>query len=122
MESPEAIQSKLKTFHGSQALYPCLNPNFVMSEGVHYLTEAAECDWLMDALPPYIGRCGKGLCLLELQQEKGKWRLTITDRNGKLQVSEPIIHCSFPLPGIKLRIEWSELSGNRWVVYLPSES
>ena len=118
----EVIQSTLRTFHGSGSNHPCLDPNFVMSEGVYYLVKVAECNWLIDLLPSYIGRFEKHRAVLELKKDENSWRLTITDAEGKIRVSEPVNSCTFPLPDIKLFVEWSKLSGNRWVVSLPSEN
>ena len=73
--SPEAIQQKLNEFHGSHRFYECLSPFLLMSEGVNYLTEAAKCHWLVDALPPYLGRCGRGLTILKLNKNQRGWRL-----------------------------------------------
>lgn len=122
MITAEEIQTKLETFHGSQSYYPCLNPNFVMSEGVHYLAEAAECDWLIDTLPPYIGRFEKRPVFLDLKKADNRWTLTLTDSDGKVCVTEPVNNCTFPLPKVRLIIEWSELCGNKWMVSLLSES
>jgi hypothetical protein len=122
MITAEVIQLKLKEFHGSEFFYRCLNPNFVMSEGVKYLAEAAECHWLIDALPPYIGRFEKHLAVVELKKSGNQWMLTLADRYGKVRVSELVDYCTFPLPEIRLFVEWSELCGNKWVISLPSEN
>lgn len=121
MITAQEIQTKLKTFHGSQSYFLCLNPNFLMSEGVHYLAEAAECNWLIDAIPPYIGRFGKRPAFLDLRKTDNRWTLTLTDADGQVRVTEPVSYCTFPLPEIKLIIEWSEQYENKWVIGLPSE-
>lgn len=117
----EEIQTKLETFHGSDSYFQCHNPNFLMSEGVHYLVDAAECGWLLDAIPPYILRLKMPWAVLELRKSDNRWTLTITDAEGKVCVTEPVDYCTFPLPEIKLIIERSELCGNKWVIYFPSE-
>jgi len=121
MIAAQAIQARLKTFHGSQSYFECPNPNCLMSEGVNYLVQAAECNWLIDALTLQISKFGKRPAFLDLKKADNRWTLTITDVDGKVMVTEPISYCTFPLPEIKLIIEWSEQPRNAWVIYLPCE-
>jgi hypothetical protein len=120
MTTPEVIQSSLQEFHGSETYHPCLNRNFVMSEGVKYLTEAAECDWLIDLLPGYMGRFGKQFTTVDLRKTNKLWRLTLTDPDGKVRVSESVDYCTFPLPEITLYVDWFE-GFHKWIVFLPAE-
>jgi hypothetical protein len=122
MITAQEIQTRLNTFHGSQSYFECVNPNFLMSEGVNYLVEAAECNWLIESLTlNNIGAFGKRPAFLDLKKADNQWTLSITDADGKVRVTEPVSCCTFPLPEIKLIIEWSELPRNAWVIYLPSE-
>jgi hypothetical protein len=106
--------------------------NLLMTEGVMWLQENAECHWLVDAIASHI------VTNRRLRGEKFQtWdfkrhdddmapkghphMLSVTDGNdGPPIVKQEIEYTDFPLPSIRFFVAHDEGLGG-WVIMLPSE-
>ncbi len=116
------LQSNLEQFTGTEAYHrwSVLHPNFVLTDGTHYLAEQAGAYWLMDLIGSYQSR-------LMHKEPFQVWKLTVKDRkgeviaedgNGHVLIRQKIEYTDFPLERIEL---YAIYDGNYLVILLNSE-
>ena len=143
-------KNALKTLHGFSRTeqYHRVHPNLLLTDGVKFLCENAECFWLMDIVASYLPKCARDPMLANIQF----WHLrkggspTRKDIKSKLLVFQPcpegqpachvvcerdsgdvaivqnIAMTDFPfdaLPDLKLFVQHN--GGGQYVICLPSE-
>lgn len=117
---------ELNQFTGTEN-YFSFNPIFgkhVITDGVKYLAEKAQCYWLLDAIASYHGTIIKKLPNSISFQV---WRLVVNKSKGKLQlvenekvlIEQKIKYTDFPMDKIVLYVAQS--GANQFVIMLPSE-
>ena len=114
----EALNN-LNQFTGGGDQYK-YNFRLLITEGVHFLCENAQCYWLIDAIGSYQAQLRKSQRLQEFQV----WELVVDNKTALLTcredsdcdpvVTQRIPYTDFPLPKIVLWVEGC-------VVLLPSE-
>ena len=90
-----------ETYHRWSALYP----NFVLTDGTYYLAEQANAYWLMDLIASYQTHRMQTkqpfqVWTLTVHEHEGK--VTATDGNGHILISQEIPHTDFPLERVAL--------------------
>ena len=107
--SMEEIQENLSYFHGTEMYHTHqlgVGLKILITDGCHYLREAAGCYWLFDLILSYQMR-------KTIQKESFQvWRLrknhdesavvNCTDGNGKFIVKQKIEYTDFPLDTIEV--------------------
>jgi hypothetical protein len=123
------LRSALAQFHGTES-YATLGPLFrhaLLTDGVQFLVEKADCLWLVTDSMAWVVTQGSpdlGFIALKLSTRRdGSATLTLTDGNDEVLYRNEYMSTTFPLPeGIELWIEWGcGPRGETWVVMLPSE-
>ena len=122
MKSQQDILNGLPQFSGSEA-YHRWSPLFqktVLTDGVKWLAQNAECFWLMDIIGsvqplPKI----KSEAFLTVSYNKEKGEIVIDDGNGNVLYEQDVVSSTFPLDEIKLFVTDGE-DGYR-IIMLPSE-
>lgn len=127
-EKRQTLYDNLCQFTGTTQYYsyPLFGIKGLLSDGIHYLLNIAECYWLIDAilshqLNPVISKHPE---LKSLQF----WRLNVNDDNSALLQcewdkdeiveSQKIDYTNFPLDSITL---YCSPTPEGYVIYLPSE-
>jgi hypothetical protein len=116
-QKPRAeIEAALTHFSGTDNYYPHFLRQFLYTDGVAYLAEAAQCHWLLDVIGSYQPgiKAGTDTMLHEFQI----WRLRadIEKHTGLVEclrdtgpddvaLSQEIEFTDFPLPEISLYLE-----------------
>ena len=127
----EEILTQLGQFTGSSCFYrhwAC--KDIVMTDGVKFLAEAAECWWLIDdiAITARYRFIPADTDYYNFQVWKLRWvsvgddertRLTMqTDSDRPIEYQHDYLFCDFILDEIEL---WLVRNGDVWVLLLPSE-
>jgi len=112
-------ENDLRQFIGTQSYYR-LMPNHLITDGVKFLADNAECYWLLDVIASYfpILSASDGFVLTKLNVKDAKTVVRLEDGNGNMLVSQSITWTDFPLPEVQL---YSCFDGAVWVTMLPSE-
>ena len=114
------IKNELTQFTGTENYYRY--HDLLLTDGVYYLAEAANCFWLMDAVwahsstKGWLGKEDFISCKLNVQDSVGK--LTFDDGNKNILASQHIPYTDFPLDKVQLFLVRGEA---QFVVMLPSE-
>lgn len=121
MLSIAELQNGLYHFHGSEEVYK-IYPNLVITEGVKWLCESAECFWLLDVIFSY--QCHHQVkrepfqtyTLTVTVDDNGRrtGQVVCTDGNDRVLMTQELEYTSFPLASIDLWLE-------NGVIMLPSE-
>jgi hypothetical protein len=147
MKSKEEIEAGLAGFYGTEQYhrFSILFKNHVLTDGVKWLCDNADCFWLMDVIASYHAKCMKDP--KGMLQDMQFWTLTVHPKieeakpmtigavmkgkpkpmatvicerdTGDVAITQKIPHTDFPLPEIKLYC--SRADENLWVIMLPSE-
>ena len=117
MKTPTEIQNTLAHFYGSDEFFRY--GNSIITQGVSYLANSADCFWLIDLICSH--QCSPKVRREEFQvfnlikNKKGSGcKIIIEDGNNNVIGSQSISYTNFPLPNITL---WRENN----VIMLPSE-
>jgi hypothetical protein len=125
MKTAHEIINGLAHCTGSQEWHrwSVLFRHHVLTDGVKYLCDSADCYWLVDAIASYTA---------EHQNEEFQcWNLEVKDgkailegHGGAWRETQEIGYTDFPLPDIKLYCNLGSLDGVNpvWVIMLPSEN
>jgi hypothetical protein len=145
MKSKEEIEAGLAQCYGSEQFhrFSILFPKHIITDGVKYLCDSADCYWLLDIIASYHAKCMKDKKLQEMQF----WKLTVhpksetkpmtvgavmkhervnmatvtceRDKNDVV-ITQDVEYTDFPLNEIKL---WVAPSGDdrHFTILLPSE-
>ncbi len=112
----EEIEQNLPQFTGTENYYKIdYSSGFVVSDGVKYLADSADCYWLLIILISVQSM--KNIRGQEMQVLKFALKdklVRVEDGNGKLLYKQKISYTDFPLDEITIWLQ------NR-VMYLPSE-
>jgi hypothetical protein len=114
------LQQQLAQFTGTESFYKIL-PLFVVTDGVKYLMEAANCYWLMQLYGLHlvdIDFNDEPFTVLKLTRKKQGAIVRIEDGNGGVLVEQKIDYTDFVLDSITLYASWAE---KHWVCMLTSE-
>lgn len=130
--SEAELRSGLMQFTGTEGYTraSALMRKLVMTDGVKWLAENAGCFWMLDAIASHLitnekvrreefqvwrfKRNGPG--------DSDKHRLTMSDGNDNIIVTQEIEYSDFPLPEIELWLELGEAGDEEvLVLLLPSE-
>ena len=120
MENQIIPHAELAQFSGTENYYRC--HSLLLTDGVFYLAEKAECFWLMDVIwshaieKRWYGKEDFITCKLTVQDTIGD--VVFDDGNGKILVMQHIPFTDFPLNQIQLYIVRGE---RNLVVMLPGE-
>jgi hypothetical protein len=116
---PTTIESTLAHFTGTESYYQHWTGRLVYTDGVRFLANAARAHWLIDVIASWQARAHKDPALRDFQL----WEVTVIERRATVVCSrdagdegfrQEIPFTDFPLPSIKLYVEWG-------VLLLPSE-
>lgn len=116
----EQITQELRQFTGTNQ-YTRYHSNLLLTEGIAYLAEHAQCFWLLDLFASYLNSIDgnqEWFTCLKLTCQGDSAVAEVNDGNGKLFGRQEIEWTDFPLDSITLYSCWSE---EYWVVMLPSE-
>ncbi len=119
MEEAELL-SGLKQFTGSDVLAR-LTRTVLLTEGVRYLAESAECFWLLDVYASHLMAVDSNkdwFTCLKITRTNRTATVSIEDGNGRVLAKQKIEYTDFPLQAYTLYGCWA---GDFWVVMLPSE-
>lgn len=102
----EEIEITLLNFHGSEAFFR-VYPKLIITEGVQYLCESAQCFWLLDAIWSYqmlkeVRNQYFQVINLSVDLEKRKGTIVVTDGNENEIHRQELDYTDFPLPSIRL--------------------
>lgn len=115
----EEITSYLAHFTGTENYYR-VYPKLVITDGVRYLANAANCYWLVSAIYSYLPRKAviEEFVVATLSVTETRAELVIDDGNGNLIAKQAIEYTDFPLTKIKL---YCVHENDFWVMLLTSE-
>lgn len=104
--TPEQLKTALCGFTGSECFY-VLYPRVIMTEGVKYLCDQAQCYWLMDCLHSYqltqhVAREPFQVLDLAVNLEQRTGLISLTDGNDQVLFRQSLPFTDFPLVTIKL--------------------
>jgi len=118
--SPNDLEIALSQFTGAQR-YLRLLPTFVVTDGVKYLMDHADCYWLAQLFGLHlidINFNDNAFTVLNLVRKGKGAKVTIEDGNGTVLSWQVIDWTDFPLDRLTLFGSWT---GEFWVAMLPSE-
>ena len=112
-------QSSLAQFTGTMH-YHRLSRRHLLTDGACYLSERAQCWWIMDAIASHVDEIGTGdwFILVKVLVQGSAAVMVSEDGNGHEHARQMIPYTDFPLPEISLFVCWD---GDHWVIMLPSE-
>lgn len=120
MEKQKITQNDLVQFSGTEKYYR--HQTLLLTDGVFYLAEKAECFWLMDVIwshameKRWFGKEDFITCKLTVQDTVGE--VIFDDGNGRILITQHIPFTDFPLNQIQLYIVRGE---RNLVIMLPGE-
>lgn len=118
--SPSELQSNLTQFTGTTKYYR-LFPSFLVTDGVKYLMDHADCYWLAELYGLHLANMDfnhQPFTVLNLVRKGQGAMITIEDGNGGVFSQQAVDWTDFPLASVTLYASWS---GDYWVGMLPSE-
>ncbi len=116
----EQLLENLTQFTGTTQYYRVL-PSFVVTDGVKYLMDEAECYWLAELYGLHLVDISfneEPFTLLKLKRAGEGARIVIEDGNGRTLSYQGLHFTDFPLDEVTLFASWSSAY---WVCMLPSE-
>jgi hypothetical protein len=114
------LQQQLAQFTGTENYYQIL-PLFVVTDGVKYLMDTADCYWLTQLYGLHligIDFNEEPFTVLKLTRKKQGAIVRIEDGNGGLLIEQKIDYTDFVLDSITLYACWAD---KHWVCMLTSE-
>lgn len=115
------LKSNLSQFTGTSQYYKYLPP-YLLTDGVQYLAETAQCYWLLDIIWSVHGLpelANQDFLVVTLKVNECSGIVTIDDGNNNILYTQHIEFTDFPLDEISIWIE--PLDEVRRVMLLPSE-
>lgn len=106
--SVEEFKENLDIFHGTNYYYSHKlgNQSIILTDGCEYVRNAAESNWLFDAIISYqLSRYVRQQFFQVwrlLQQKDETWKLICEDGNKKVLVEQNIVFSDFPIPEITI--------------------
>jgi hypothetical protein len=121
MKTKDEILGQLPYFTGTEHYYATTFKRVVCTDGAHYVREACDAFWLIDAIATHlIGREKRDIfahVLLSVKPNSSAV-LTLDDGNGNVFAKQRIGATDFPLESIAF---YAEFDGAHWVILLKSE-
>jgi hypothetical protein len=114
------LQQQLAQFTGTESFYKIL-PMFVVTDGVKYLMEAANCYWLAQLYGLHLVGIDfneEPFTVLKLTRKKQGAIVRIEDGNGGLLIEQKIDYTDLVLDSVTLYACWAD---KHWVCMLTSE-
>jgi hypothetical protein len=114
------LQQQLAQFTGTESFYKIL-PLFVVTDGVKYLMEAANCYWLAQLYGLHLVGIDfneEPFTVLKLTRKKQGAIVRIEDGNGGLLIEQKIDYTDLVLDSVTLYACWAD---KHWVCMLTSE-
>ena len=104
--TPEQLQTALRGFTGSEQFFR-MYPNVIITEGVKFLCDQAQCYWLIDCIFSYqtirkVAREPFQVLDLTVDLEKRTGLILVTDGNNLELYRQALEFTDFPLQAIKL--------------------
>jgi len=127
MKTAAEMNEGLRNFYGTENWYRFspLFPRMLLTDGVKWLADNAECYWLLDVIGSHQPKALKDKKLRDIQF----WTLTvhpdhsatvICERDsGDVAIKQEIENTGFPLPEMKLWVE--PMGDGQYCIILPSE-
>ena len=116
----DKLLNNLRHFTGTLNYYKQF-PFFVVTDGVKYLMEEADCYWLAVLYASYLANINSNkipFTSLKFKTIGLGAEVNIEDGNGNLLKSQTLDYTDFPLDEFTLFAFWD---GSYWVAMLPSE-
>lgn len=116
----EELLNNLRQFIGTEHYFRIL-PTFVVTDGVKYLMDQADCYWLAQLYGLHIVTVDfndNPFTVLKLRRKGRGAKINIEDGNGALLEWQALDYTDFPFDNFTLYACWS---GEYWVCMLPSE-
>jgi len=128
MKTETEIKTGLAHFYGTAGYHfnKLFGKNFVYTDGIKFLLEAAECYWLLDAIFSYRRIEDFQIWKLEVFSDKTAVLSMKEDTNCPLLVEQKIHYTTFPLGEIEVwaindHCREDGTTGNRVVLMLKTE-
>lgn len=104
--SPQELSAHLRAFSGSEQFYR-LYPGLILTEGVKFLCDQAQCYWLMDCLYsyqmlPHVAEEPFQLLSLSVTAPAQSGLILLSDGNDRELHRQALSFTDFPLPTLKL--------------------
>ena len=116
----EELLNNLRQFIGTEHYFRIL-PTFVVTDGVKYLMDQADCYWLAQLYGLHIVTVDfndNPFTVLKLRRNGRGAKVNIEDGNGAVLEWQTLDYTDFPFDAFTLYACWS---GEYWVCMLPSE-
>ena len=113
------LLAELAQFTGTQT-YTRITLRHLLTDGARYLSDHAQCYWLMDAVASHLDEIGTQdwFVLVRLELEGTTATVIYEDGNGHEHARQAIPYTDFPLDEIQLYACWDT---EHWVIMLPGE-
>lgn len=115
------LEQQLAHFTGTERYYR-VHPRLVVTDGVKFLANEAQCFWLLDVIYSYMSKVRGGFAIAHLTVKDGVGKFVLCgdmDEGKHINVfAKQRVDTDFPLPEIKLYVIEDDPA---WVVLLPSE-
>ena len=126
MMNEKDLREGLVGFTGSETFlrYSPLFPNVVITEGVKWLADAAQCYWLLDVIAshlPAVQRTGETFAVVMVERTAGSGAtFAILDDvpANTIYANQDIEFTDFPLAVLKLYVGFDS---ENWTVMMPDE-
>jgi len=127
MKTKEEIEQGLHGFIGTEQYWPTVRSDVVMTDGVRWLSEAADCPWLIEAICAYQPQARKNRGTAQGQfwkfvkdgKDGGTLQCGSGSRRAKPVVEKQFVNVNFPVDNIQLYC--MDNHDGRWVILLPGE-
>ena len=126
MMNEREIREGLVGFTGSETFlrYSPLFPNVIITEGVRWLADAAECYWLVDLIAshlPAVQKAGETFAVVMVERTTGSGAtFAIVDDIPATTIfaDQKVDYTDFPLAVLKLYVGFDS---ENWTIMLPDE-
>lgn len=117
------LKLALADFSGTENWHRYFPPNVLLTDGIVYLIEAAECGWLIDILVSHLPAMRDrnetlAFAFFSFEARSGRFRLVDDMPANVVYAEQEFEHFGFPLPELKLYASWD---GEFFVICLPGE-
>lgn len=129
MMQANCLKAVLEGFSGTEG-YTRYLAGLLLTDGVRFLAENAECFWLLDIIASYQPKCKKDASLREMQfwtLKRNKTTsgavVTCDDGNGNVKITQRIEFTDFPMDEVRVWVELGSVDGYNpaYVAMLPNE-
>jgi len=122
------LNAALEGFSGTEG-YTRYLAGLLLTDGVRFLAENAECFWFLDIIASYQPKCKKDKDLRDMQfwklkrNAKGGAVVTCDDGNGNIKIKQEVEFTDFPMDEVRVWVELGSVDGINpaYVAMLPNE-